>query len=202
MTDNCGSADAVPPPYAATALTLSSQEWGLLGLDNDDESLSKPDLLEHLIERATSILLARIVALLVKRSDDTTRIFPDLSTSSICRTVLVQQKPWMAYAPGITNDFLRQLQHFVRVILMGYNDTPYHCKEHALHVLISVSKLTDLMLQTDAKTVKTFGLRRDAVAQFAIVFAALIHDVEHKGVPNRQLVQENDPLAILYNDHR
>ena len=36
--------------------------------------------------------------------------------------------------------------------------------------------------------------------QFATVFAAFIHDVDHVGVPNRQLIQEGNQLAILYND--
>jgi 3'5'-cyclic nucleotide phosphodiesterase len=58
--------------------------------------------------------------------------------------------------------------------------TPYHCSEHAFHVALSVNKLIDLMLQTDPETTKTFGLRHDPLAQFAMLFAALIHDVEHK----------------------
>ena len=36
--------------------------------------------------------------------------------------------------------------------------------------------------------------------QFATVFAAFVHDVDHVGVPNRQLVEEGNQLAILYND--
>jgi 3'5'-cyclic nucleotide phosphodiesterase len=208
---NNGPADAVPPPFAATALALTVQDWTRLGLDDDDTTTegnnSELCLLESLVERVTSLLLVRIVAVLVKRKftadDDTDRIaqlFPDLSTSTICRTVLVHQRPWMAYAPEITDDFLRQLKSYVRTILMGYNDTPYHCKDHAHHVVISVNKLTDLMLQSKPGTTKTYGLRHDAIALFAMVFAALVHDVEHTGVPNRQLVIENDPLAILYND--
>jgi hypothetical protein len=31
------------------------------------------------------------------------------------------------------------------------------------------------------------------------VFSALIHDVDHSGVPNAQLVKEESPVAILYN---
>ena len=34
---------------------------------------------------------------------------------------------------------------------------------------------------------------------FALTFAALIHDVEHQGIPNRQLTLEEDRLAILHN---
>jgi hypothetical protein len=47
-------------------------------------------------------------------------------------------------------------------------------------VTLSVNKLIDLMLQTDPETTKTYGLRHDTLAQFAMLFAALVHDVEHR----------------------
>lgn len=46
----------------------------------------------------------------------------------------------------------------------------------------------------------SFGLRHDPLMLTALIFAALIHDVEHQGIPNRQLALEDDRLAILYND--
>ncbi len=184
------------PLYAATALELMVQDWKDLGLDPEEKfvNLGDAELVDSLVERMTSLLLVRIVAMLVDK-----QAFEDLSISTICRTVLMQDQPWSAYAPNVTDAFIAQLKAFVRTILTGYNDTPYHCNEHAFHVCLSTSKLIDMLLLTDSNT-KTYGLRHDAVAQFALVFAALIHDVEHKGVPNRQLVIENDPLAILYND--
>lgn len=45
----------------------------------------------------------------------------------------------------------------------------------------------------------TFGITSDPLTQFACLFAALIHDVDHFGVPNTQLVKEEDPVATLYN---
>ncbi|KAI2496102.1 3'-5'-cyclic-nucleotide phosphodiesterase [Fragilaria crotonensis] len=47
---------------------------------------------------------------------------------------------------------------------------------------------------------KTYGLKDDPLMSLAMLFSALVHDVEHRGVPNRQLVQESHELAILYND--
>ena len=44
----------------------------------------------------------------------------------------------------------------------------------------------------------TFGITSDPLTQFACVFAALIHDVDHVGVPNTQLVKENSRLAQHY----
>jgi 3'5'-cyclic nucleotide phosphodiesterase len=45
----------------------------------------------------------------------------------------------------------------------------------------------------------TYGITSDPLTQFACVFSALIHDVDHSGVPNAQLVTENIALAQRYN---
>jgi hypothetical protein len=37
------------------------------------------------------------------------------------------------------------------------------------------------------------------LAKFAIVFSALIHDLDHAGVPNGQLVKEQHPIAVSYD---
>jgi 3'5'-cyclic nucleotide phosphodiesterase len=44
----------------------------------------------------------------------------------------------------------------------------------------------------------TYGITSDPLTQFACVFSALIHDVDHSGVPNTQLVTENIELAERY----
>jgi 3'5'-cyclic nucleotide phosphodiesterase len=44
----------------------------------------------------------------------------------------------------------------------------------------------------------TYGITSDPLTQFACVFSALIHDVDHSGVPNTQLVTENIELAQRY----
>lgn len=38
----------------------------------------------------------------------------------------------------------------------------------------------------------------DTFTKFAFVFAAIIHDVDHQGVPNTRLVLENDPIVELH----
>lgn len=45
----------------------------------------------------------------------------------------------------------------------------------------------------------TYGITSDPLTQFACVFSALIHDVDHAGIPNSQLVNENSELASRYN---
>ena len=38
----------------------------------------------------------------------------------------------------------------------------------------------------------------DPITQFACAFSALIHDVDHPGVPNPQFIKEQAELATLY----
>ena len=47
---------------------------------------------------------------------------------------------------------------------------------------------------------RTFGISADPLAQFVVVFSSLVHDVDHQGVPNAQLVKENDPLCAEFDN--
>lgn len=44
----------------------------------------------------------------------------------------------------------------------------------------------------------TYGITSDPLTQFACAFSALIHDVDHTGVPNVQLLKENRSLSSRY----
>lgn len=44
----------------------------------------------------------------------------------------------------------------------------------------------------------TYGITSDPLTQFSVVFASLIHDVDHRGVPNFLLVKEEPALAAMY----
>jgi hypothetical protein len=46
----------------------------------------------------------------------------------------------------------------------------------------------------------TYGITSDPICQFACAFSALIHDVDHPGVPNATLVQEKAGMATMYNN--
>lgn len=87
--------------------------------------------------------------------------------------------------------------------------------QKASHVAMSVTKLLSrIVVPTDAfgesldradKDIvssmhdHTYGITSDPLTQFACVFSALIHDVDHAGVPNTQLVNENNELASRYD---
>jgi hypothetical protein len=46
----------------------------------------------------------------------------------------------------------------------------------------------------------TYGITSDPLTHFAVVLAALIHDVDHRGVPNHVLAKEDPNLATVYRD--
>ena len=103
-----------------------------------------------------------------------------------------------------------QLYEYVAAIAAMYRDNPFHNFEHASHVTMSVSKLlsriiapTDLDFQSAAAKNKrlhdhTYGITSDPLTQFACVLSALVHDVDHTGVPNTQLVKEDVRVANFY----
>jgi hypothetical protein len=186
---------SAPPPLATLALALSIEDWTVLGLGTTDAATAPTDQIEVLMERTTALLLVRCVAVVAPLG-----YFSDLSCSTICRHVLMNaNKTWPS---PITDLVIAQLREYVSRILKGYKSSvPYHNAEHGFHVVLSTNKLIDLMVNRNSKKPPpTFGLRNDGLALLAQLFAALIHDVEHQGIPNRQLAIEDDRLAILYND--
>merc|ERR1712226_1354141 len=87
-------------------------------------------------------------------------------------------------------------------MLLGYNPCPYHNFEHAYHVTISTNKLVDMIVHKypNEKLANTFGFRDDPLMQFSMIFSAIIHDVDHRGIPNRQLELDDEDLAMQFND--
>jgi hypothetical protein len=46
----------------------------------------------------------------------------------------------------------------------------------------------------------TYGICSDPLTQFACALSALIHDVDHSGVPNAYLIKENPELAKRFDN--
>jgi 3'5'-cyclic nucleotide phosphodiesterase len=120
-----------------------------------------------------------------------------------------------------------QLRELVTCIANMYRaNNQFHNFDHASHVLMSVNKLmsrivapsdvlhmernNDTTFQRDsglkATTSKqdlhdyTYGITSDPMTQFACAWAALIHDVDHSGVTNAQLIKENPALSAMYKN--
>ncbi|CAJ1964594.1 unnamed protein product [Cylindrotheca closterium] len=112
----------------------------------------------------------------------------------------------------IPPEVVKELQHFVCVIASLHRDNRFHNFEHASHVTMSVSKLLNRIVAPDHEVINqqsgndlalslhdhTYGITSDPLTQFSIVLAALIHDVDHSGVSNFQLIKEKTPMAAFF----
>ena len=110
----------------------------------------------------------------------------------------------------ISDEALAQLHLYVSTIASMYRDNPFHSFEHASHVCMSVSKLLSRIVAPqiaktgDARKEQellhdhTYGITSDPLTQFSVVLSALIHDVDHRGVPNFVLSLEDKTLAAAY----
>eukprot|EP00522_Entomoneis_paludosa_P005423 CAMPEP_0172473434 /NCGR_PEP_ID=MMETSP1065-20121228/68853_1 /TAXON_ID=265537 /ORGANISM="Amphiprora paludosa, Strain CCMP125" /LENGTH=1226 /DNA_ID=CAMNT_0013231609 /DNA_START=188 /DNA_END=3868 /DNA_ORIENTATION=+ len=107
-----------------------------------------------------------------------------------------------------------QCRTYVGMLASMYRDNPFHNFEHASHVTMSVSKLLSRIVAPEINkellndgTVQelllhdhTYGITSDPLTQFSVVLSALIHDVDHRGVPNNILNQEDQSLARTYEE--
>jgi hypothetical protein len=104
-----------------------------------------------------------------------------------------------------------QLHSYVAAIADLYKDNHFHNFEHASHVTLSSIKILNrIVVPKDMDYKKesihmdlhdtTFGIASDELAQFAVSLSALVHDVDHRGVPNGQLAIEIPELAEKYKN--
>lgn len=109
---------------------------------------------------------------------------------------------------SLSKEVQEQLYLFVKTIATMYRQNEFHNFEHAAHVTMSVSKLLsrivapgiDFSSGTTSLHDHTFGITSDPLTQFAVVFSGLIHDVDHVGVPNFILMNENLELGRKYKN--
>lgn len=193
---------------AMQALELSLQEWGSLLCDKtlyeddeDEHEHDEPHMLEFATERVLSLIVVRLVAI-----GAPIHTFTDLSTSTICRDLLMgndHDRDWSAF---ISVKTIHEARGYVTKILSLYRDVPFHNISHAVHVVVSANKLLEFILSQDFWTGKnqrpspTFGLQEDPIALSALIFAALIHDVDHAAISNTQRAITEPKLALQYND--
>mmetsp|Transcript_10544 Transcript_10544/g.20168 ORF Transcript_10544/g.20168 Transcript_10544/m.20168 type:complete len:624 (-) Transcript_10544:90-1961(-) len=104
----------------------------------------------------------------------------------------------------LPRNVLMQLKTFVQTVTTLYRDNPFHNFEHACNVTIAVSQFLSRMAAEKGATLtlkdQTYGIVSDPLTQFAVVFAALMHDADHEGVPNAQLMKEKPEFAESYGN--
>ncbi|CAB9498751.1 Receptor-type guanylate cyclase gcy [Seminavis robusta] len=115
----------------------------------------------------------------------------------------------------ISEEIEDQLTELVTALAAMYQANQFHNFEHACHVTMSVDKFLNRIVAPDiddsihmkdhtgvAAHVHdyTHGINSDPITLFAIVFSALIHDTDHRGVSNTQLAKEDEIMASLYKN--
>ncbi|CAB9526669.1 Receptor-type guanylate cyclase gcy [Seminavis robusta] len=118
-----------------------------------------------------------------------------------------------------------QLKKFISLLASRYRDNPFHNFDHASHVAMSVGKLLTRIVAPDLASINerhdnnhdisnsihvtndmkdlhdhTYGITSDPLTQLAVVLSALIHDADHRGVPNNILIKEEPEMAAKYNN--
>ena len=122
-----------------------------------------------------------------------------------------------------------QLRDYVRVVANAYhNENAFHCLHHASSVTTALTKLLSRILVKDLTDLEeyeneddcsdsesepdvtdaiashlhshTYGITSDPLSQFALVLSAFLHAVDHRGLPNHELVKEEPEEAARYKN--
>lgn len=99
---------------------------------------------------------------------------------------------------------VQQLHHLIATIARSYRGNAFHNFSHASHVTMCTKKLLQRIttmnkaLSQHEIYVHSFGIATDPMAHFTVCFAAIIHDIDHPGVSNAQLIKEDTCMAARY----
>lgn len=125
--------------------------------------------------------------------------------------------PMVNGADDLNPRVLAELREYVSIVASTYNPNPFHNFEHACHVTMAVNKFLKRIVSPDIDVDKemteahhndiasklhdyTHGITSDPLTVLAIIFSALVHDADHRGVSNAQLVVEQKEMAAMYNN--
>eukprot|EP00980_Cylindrotheca_fusiformis_P016507 scaffold4917_cov120-Cylindrotheca_fusiformis.AAC.5 len=197
-------------------------------LDGVEDMTKRERLVEYNVEVLTSLLqeiVASRDANVARNDSSLSRIEVTIGTGD---TVLEEFVPIIplkrfdardlrkrqdASSIDIGEEAKTQLRNFLTNVASMYRDNPFHNFEHACHVTASVKKLltrvvdvddgNGLTLSTDEIDLEdmaehSYGITSDPLTQFSVLFSAIIHDLDHPGVPNSQLVKENTRSAQIF----
>jgi 3'5'-cyclic nucleotide phosphodiesterase len=92
----------------------------------------------------------------------------------------------------VTPEVSTQLTIYIDVIAKLYRNNPFHNFRHACHVVMATKKML-------SRIAPSCVLSSDSLTLIAILFSALIHDVDHPGVSNLQLCIEKTDSAVFYD---
>lgn len=176
-------------------------DWTKLN-ESEARDIDQPKF-QVLIERNVKIIELYLMEVLQERGRSKAQ--DDCPTSTL-NTILVSA------------EVRKELFDYVSSIAHEYRSVLYHNFEHASHVLFSSHMLIQLARGThqsenssqvnssssDSVPVPSNKLKIDvsscSIANLALVISALVHDVDHQGVGNKQLIDEKSNLSLRYNE--
>jgi len=201
------------------------QSWKCIGIENNSRLVAK----ERLVRWNAAILESFLLKIVDNRNnfypgsslsnftpsqEDKVLSFSEKLSESIMFPNMKYQENYrkVSSSMAISSVARAELIEYVARISSLYRDVPFHNFEHASHVTMSANKLLNKVCSSFVNeeevsstgyavvTERTFGISADPLAQFVVVFSSLVHDVDHQGVPNAQLVKEEDPLAAQFQN--
>eukprot|EP00980_Cylindrotheca_fusiformis_P006369 scaffold1356_cov123-Cylindrotheca_fusiformis.AAC.50 len=188
---------------------------GQVGPDVDDK-------IHRLVEYTSDILLQVLKKIVAKRGNNAyispateerlMELEESMGKEGICLDEVEEiielptfdQAAYKSKDVEVSPDVVAQLVSFVKMVASMYRFNPFHNFEHASHVTQSASKLLSRIVAVkhieEGKQLHdhTYGITSDPLTHFAVIFSSLIHDVDHRGVPNFLLVKEEPGLGALY----
>ncbi|KAG7338693.1 adenylate/guanylate cyclase [Nitzschia inconspicua] len=199
----------------STSLTKESKEEMIERLIDWNVVLFE-DLLKDIVHQCSSQSMTRKACQQDERITETLQLDGISIRDEAMKTISMPNFESFQYKSHVDKDSVRlesivldQLRSYITAIAHLYStEHAFHGFEHASHVLMSTVKLLQRVATRDVKKKDiinqkwyydyTYGLGSDPLTKFGVAFSALIHDVDHQGVSNNQLVKEADPIAIIY----
>ena len=114
-----------------------------------------------------------------------------LEDATLLRYVEIMLTEWIPPENSVPAATMRS---FIMAAAAGYKNNPFHNKFHG----VSVCQITYMILRSEANLASVLS----PIECFAMIVAALCHDLGHPGVNNAYLVAANDPIAQRHADER
>jgi 3'5'-cyclic nucleotide phosphodiesterase len=202
--------------YWVNSVKTSVEDWSNSSTSSDEIFFAKENLKDGSIDWMAKVLECALEKVVLNR--DTTvqdsyksfvksyGMFPN-PRDEVTETIILPKPSQKSLkvrdsCTPVSNVVKEQITEYVSCIAELYRNNPFHNFHHASHVVMSTQKLLNRIVRPSESHVSAtaYGIATDSLSQFAILFSALIHDVDHPGVSNAQLVKECAPVAIKYNN--
>jgi 3'5'-cyclic nucleotide phosphodiesterase len=138
---------------------------------------------ERLVDWTMGLFLALLEKMLVLRSTNANSSAPDHTVDS-------------SDADVISSVAKEQLREYVTCIAKLHRSCEFHNFEHACHVAMATNNLLSAIADNDQTSMVSWQGAMDPITELALLFAALVHGVDHPAVANTLPVLERDAQAV------